>query len=228
MADENSGKNSDSLASRIIKEREKRKWTQKTLVEKTGLRPRTIRDVENGEPPTIEELECFAKAFGLYVEDLTRGIEQTRFSAPLCRSVRITIVVATAIMIAVAFLPIWQIPALLYVIYALCLIYSVQGYAIENDTLLVKRLLWKTKISLSGLTSAEVKEEAMRHSLRLFGNGGLFAYVGRFRNTTLGGYNAYVTDLGKTVVLRFGEKIIVVSPDSPEAFVKAVQSAIKQ
>jgi transcriptional regulator with XRE-family HTH domain len=223
MAEENNGKTGgDSLASRIIKEREKRNWTQKNLIEKTGLRPRTIHEVENGEPPTIQELERFAKAFGMYVEDLTRGIEQTRFLSPLGKSVRITTVITTAVMIAASFLPVWQIPAILYVIYVICLLYSVQGYAIEGKTLIVKRLLWKTRIPFEGLTGVEALEGAMRHSLRLFGNGGLFAYTGYFRNTTIGGYKAYVTDLNRTVVLRFGEKTIVVSPDSPDAFVRAV------
>lgn len=228
MADETSGNSNDnSLASRIIKEREKRKWTQKTLVEKTGLRPKIVYEIEHGEAPTVKDLERFAKAFGMYVEDLTRGTERTRFSAPLGKSVRITILFATILVIAVAFLPIWEIAALLYAVYAGCLLYSVQGYAIDGDTLCVNRLLWKTKIPLAGLNSVTVEKGAMKRSLRLFGNGGLFAYVGRFRSNTLGSYKAYVTDLNRTVILKVGEKTMVVSPDDPETFARAAKSLIK-
>ncbi len=43
----------------------------------------------------------------------------------------------------------------------------------------------------------------MRGSLRLFGNGGMFSITGLYRNRALGNYRAFVTDLKKTVVLRF-------------------------
>ena len=62
----------------------------------------------------------------------------------------------------------------------------------------------------------------MRGSLRLFGNGGIFSITGLFRNRALGNYRAFVTDLKRTVVLRFPERIIVVSPECPEKFVAEI------
>jgi hypothetical protein len=64
----------------------------------------------------------------------------------------------------------------------------------------------------------------MRDSWRVFGLGGVFAYVGRFSSAALGTYSAYVTDPSRTVVLRYGEPgaVVVVSPDRPAAFVEEV------
>ena len=62
----------------------------------------------------------------------------------------------------------------------------------------------------------------MRRSIRTFGNGGLFAFVGRYRNRLIGPYRAYATDLHKTVVLRFTDKTIVITPEEPEKFVQDI------
>ena len=62
----------------------------------------------------------------------------------------------------------------------------------------------------------------MARSFRTFGNGGLFAITGRYRNARLGAYHAYVTDSERTVVLRFPSLTLVVSPDNPEAFTRAL------
>ena len=43
----------------------------------------------------------------------------------------------------------------------------------------------------------------------------------------LGHYRAFVTDLKRTVVLRFEKKTIVISPENPEKFVTDIVSFIK-
>jgi len=74
-------------------------------------------------------------------------------------------------------------------------------------------------VPLAGLQSATFTPDVMRRSLRLFGNGGMFSITGWYRNSALGTYRAFVTDLKNTVVLRFAtQKTIVVSPENPEAF----------
>jgi hypothetical protein len=66
----------------------------------------------------------------------------------------------------------------------------------------------------------------MKRSLRVAGNGGVFAWVGWFRNKRLGTYRAFVTDARRCVVLRLPKRPVVVSPDRPEEFVRAVESAV--
>jgi hypothetical protein len=99
-------------------------------------------------------------------------------------------------------------------------LFCVRGYALSPGELRVKRLFWDTRISLHGLREAVFDPEATRRSIRLMGNGGLFAFTGWFRNTRLGRYRAFLTDPKRTVVLRFPGRTIVVSPHDPEGFIR--------
>jgi hypothetical protein len=97
--------------------------------------------------------------------------------------------------------------------------FTVRGYTVTPDAILVHRLFWTTRLPLFGLRSAEFEPEAMRGSIRTFGNGGLFSITGFFRNEALGAYRAFVTDPHQTVVLHYAGRTVVVSPSSPEEFV---------
>jgi hypothetical protein len=104
------------------------------------------------------------------------------------------------------------------------ILFTIRGYTVTPDALLVRRLFWTTRLPLSGLHSAQVEPEAMRRSIRTFGNGGLFSFTGWFRNAALGGYRAFVTDPHRTVVLHFPARTVVVSPSAPEDFVQDVRA----
>jgi hypothetical protein len=98
------------------------------------------------------------------------------------------------------------------------LLFSIRGYAFEPSALLVNRLLWATRIPLDGLRAAWADPAAMKGSIRLFGNGGLFVFAGLFYNRTLGRYRVFATDPRSSVVLRFDARTVVVTPDDPRAF----------
>ena len=98
--------------------------------------------------------------------------------------------------------------------------FTIRGYTVTPDVLLVHRLFWTTRLSLAGLESAQVEPEAMRGSIRTFGNGGLFSFTGFYYNRLLGAYRAFVTDPRQAVVLRFPKRKVVVSPGVPEKFVR--------
>ncbi len=101
--------------------------------------------------------------------------------------------------------------------------FTVRGYEIADGAILVHRLFWKTRLPLADLRAAEVEPRAMAGSLRTFGNGGAFSFTGWFWNRRLGRYRAFVTDFGRTVVLRFTDRTIVISPADPGAFVAALR-----
>ncbi len=103
------------------------------------------------------------------------------------------------------------------------LVFAVRGYSVLNEELLIHRLGWSTRFPLAELDSVELSPGSTLGSIRTFGIGGLFGYVGHFRNSMLGSYRAYATDTARTVVLRFGKKTIVVSPDRPADFVRQVR-----
>lgn len=98
-------------------------------------------------------------------------------------------------------------------------LFTIRGYAIVPGAILIHRLFGSTRLPITELESARYEPDAMRGSIRTFGNGGLFSYTGYFRNDGLGSYRAYVTDLQRTVVLRFPGRVVVLSPAAPEDFV---------
>jgi hypothetical protein len=110
----------------------------------------------------------------------------------------------------------WLLPLLLLG----CLPFVVRSYEITGDELLICRLFWTTRLPLAGLRSAEAMPRAMSCSLRTCGNGGGFSFTGWYWNKPLGHYRAFVTDLNRTVVLRFEKRTVVVSPAEPEDFVR--------
>jgi hypothetical protein len=104
-------------------------------------------------------------------------------------------------------------------------LFTIRGYSVRSGLLLVHRLGWNTQLPLHQLQSAQFQPDAMKGSLRVFGNGGLFSFTGLYRNRQLGSYRAFVTDLRHTVVLRFPTRNVVVSPAEPEDFVREVGSS---
>lgn len=105
-------------------------------------------------------------------------------------------------------------------------LFSVRGYVLEPNRLLVKRLLWTTAVDCTGCKNIYHDPEATRGSIRTFGNGGLFAFTGRFRNKKLGSYRAYLTDHKRAVVLELAKRILVVSPHDPTAFIQAFKQFV--
>lgn len=115
---------------------------------------------------------------------------------------------------------IWLSPA----IFLLCALFSVRGYRLEEDKLLVYRPGWRTTLPLQDVQSVAHQPEATQGSIRIFGNGGLFGFIGLFRNQQLGRYRAFATDLSRTVVIRLPAQTLVVTPGDPDGFVQQVNA----
>lgn len=104
-----------------------------------------------------------------------------------------------------------------------CALFTIRGYTITPQSILVHRLLWSTQLPRAGLDSAQSLPHAMRSSIRTFGNGGFFSFSGWYWNKLLGRYRAYVTDPARTVVLHYSSsRTVLLSPAAPDSFVKAL------
>lgn len=154
------------------------------------------------------------------------------FNAPWGKTLR-WMTVFSIVLLVVVFVVAWRFnkyaPAWLVVWLILGLLvgtalFVIRKYTIKPRELLIRRLLWTTHLPLAGLKSAVFQPEAMRGSLRLCGNGGMFSFTGWYHSRALGCYRAFVTDLNQTVVLRFEKKTIVVSPENPERFAAEIGS----
>ena len=111
---------------------------------------------------------------------------------------------------------------LLILIGTIC--FTIRGYRITSDYLHIDRLFWRMRIDLHALQSATIDPEATKGSFRLFGNGGLYSISGLFWNKTLGKYRAFITDPKYSVVLKFPQRTIVLSPDNPQLFCQQIKT----
>ncbi len=123
-------------------------------------------------------------------------------------------------------MPPWWLALLLLAVPFVAALFTVRGYRLEGDFLHIRRLYWTTCIPLTGLMSATVERDAMRRSIRLCGNGGAFSFSGWWWSRRLGRYRVWVTDLKQTVVLRFPNRTIVISPDRPEEFAHEARATV--
>jgi hypothetical protein len=105
--------------------------------------------------------------------------------------------------------------------------FMVRGYVLLKDTLVVERLGWQTRLPLAGLESVGGDVEAMRGSIRLLGNGGLFSFTGEFWNRRLGRYRALATDPERAVVLRYSKRRIVITPHDPQHFIMRARTLMQ-
>lgn len=150
------------------------------------------------------------------------------FRAPWSTSLKITTGLFLGLLVTLFFISDGIAPYLIAAVLLISLLLSVVGYSVREDRLLVHRLFWRTSFDLKLLSGIEVSPDVTTGSIRLFGVGGLFAAVGRFRNQTLGDYRAYVTDPKNAVVLDFSGEIVVVTPADPLAFERAIWQARRE
>jgi hypothetical protein len=149
---------------------------------------------------------------------------RTEFSSPWSTSLKLITATSIAVLGYVAALKLNQpvVPALIAAVLIVSAAFAVRGYSVTPQGLVIKRLGWSTEVALSKLGSVEVAPAAMSGSLRVFGIGGLFSFVGLYRNTRLGWYRCYATDPARAVVLRFSDRRVVVTPDNPQEFAQSI------
>jgi hypothetical protein len=155
------------------------------------------------------------------------------FGAPWGQELKVMTTLAFAIGLGIPLIGIFSMPAkflavrLFMIVVPLlllvgCSLFAVRGYTLSQRELVIHRFGWATRFDLGAFISASFEPSALSGSIRLAGNGGLFAFCGLFRNRKLGNYRLFGTDLHCSVILKFTDKTIVVTPDAPEKFVAAI------
>lgn len=163
------------------------------------------------------------------------GLVQVEFSAPWSRSLRLLTAVAVIVLVSVALAILLIAPRLPppvrvalvgapLLVLLLALLFMVRGYIVTESQIEVRRLGWRTILPLAGLVAVTGEPEGMRGSLRLLGNGGLFAICGWFWNRRIGRYRAYATDPERAVLLRYrdGAKVVL-TPHDVQHFIVRVR-----
>jgi len=160
------------------------------------------------------------------------------FRAPWSRSLRITTTVAMLVLLGVmvvaaligsrALMPMplrLGLVALPVLIVLVTLPFMVRGYLLTEKEIEVQRLGWRTLLPLAGLVAVTGQPEGLRGSMRLFGNGGLFAMTGWYWNRRIGRFRAYATDPARAVLLRYRDgRQVVLTPHDVQHFIVKVRT----
>jgi Bacterial PH domain len=158
------------------------------------------------------------------------------FSAPWSRSLRVTTVVSLLVVLAVIvaaelvvprrLLPLRLGVAVLPTLVVLAALpFMVRGYLLTDQDIEVQRLGWRTVLPLAGLVAVTGEPQGLRGSVRLLGNGGLFAVTGWFWNKRIGRFRAYVTDPSRAVLLRYRDGAqVVLTPHDVQHFIVKVRT----
>lgn len=98
----------------------------------------------------------------------------------------------------------------------------------DNEKIIVKNLFGSPKIPLSEvIETRRISKSEIDGSIRTFGSGGLFGYLGRFKNNRLGSYDMYATELKNLILIRTSNKKYVFSCSRPQKFVEFVNLQLK-
>jgi hypothetical protein len=100
-----------------------------------------------------------------------------------------------------------------------CAFFTIRGYTITPDAILVHRLVWDTRLPLAGLQSARFERSPGWWGIRI-GNGGFFSLTGYRYVPGVGFYRVFATDHTRRVVLRYPNRTVVVTPSAPEDFIR--------
>jgi len=101
---------------------------------------------------------------------------------------------------------------------------------ILGDKLIIDRIISKIYIDYSMIQEIFIfdAKELMASSIRVFGNGGLFGYYGRFKSDKLGNYYLYARRTsGKYCVIKTKDKTYVFAPEDVDMFIAKLKERCK-
>lgn len=99
----------------------------------------------------------------------------------------------------------------------------------SKERITVSRLFGSLTIPVDEILEAGILQKTdISDSIRLFGSGGLFGFLGLFRNTSLGKYTMYATDLDHLLFIRTRNRKYVFSCSRSEELLEYIDLRLKQ
>jgi Bacterial PH domain len=102
---------------------------------------------------------------------------------------------------------------------------DLQWLDLAPDALTLQLRRQRLRLPLLAPSARPLDETERAHVARLASHGPLVAGTGGFDSHILGEFNLYATDLDRAVFVDTGDGRVVVTPDDPAAFVRAVGGA---
>ena len=157
-----------------------------------------------------------------------------RISFPCTWSMGVTAITAITIIILVAstyFIWTDDFPSsMLWLKYTLIVVFIATmpiRLTIGNDKIILHRLFGAINIPIKDIIAIKaIPNSETAFSIRIFGSGGLFGYLGKFKNKKLGYYTMYATDINELILIRTARKTYVFSCRNRDKFIESVKLTI--
>ncbi len=95
--------------------------------------------------------------------------------------------------------------------------------SINDEKIVLKRFIGNIEINLKDVHSVTIfSNKEISNSIRTFGSGGLFGYLGQFNNNLIGNYTMYATETQNLIYIKTSKKKYVFSCSKPHEFIELV------
>jgi hypothetical protein len=121
-----------------------------------------------------------------------------------------------------AILPILFISCMIIICFSLfcTVLFTPLGIRIDGKNICVNQIKGNMIIPLKDIEEIrKCNTSDIKNSIRKFGSGGFFGYLGVFKNSQLGVYQMYVTDFSNRVLIKTNDKKYVFSCEKSEEFI---------
>jgi len=110
---------------------------------------------------------------------------------------------------------------IMLIILIFCYLYAPTAYEISDSRLIVYRNYGKREFL--NVPNCRLIEEKLPFTIRLWGNGGVFAGTGIFWNKLYGVFRMYITHAKQSefLVVETERQIIIISPENPKMFIES-------
>lgn len=109
------------------------------------------------------------------------------------------------------------------------LCYMPTRLTIQKDNITLHKFYGSINIPIKDIIEIKtIPSSDIRSSIRLFGSGGMFGYLGIFRNPRFGKYTMYATNLNELILIRTSKNKYIFSCSHHKEFVELVQQNRKE
>jgi len=90
-----------------------------------------------------------------------------------------------------------------YTVLSFCFSMSPRKLIIHSNNIEIRKFIGKIIIPKEDIeTIYQIKPDMIKNSIRIFGSGGFGGYLGKFRNSTIGNYQMYITEKKHLVLIK--------------------------
>ena len=120
----------------------------------------------------------------------------------------------------------WGIVAIVVIPIIYCATWTPKYISIRSNDFVFKKMIGNITIPIKAIDDIyKIDSNSLKGSIRTFGSGGAFGYLGRFKNDTLGKYSMYITEKKNLIAIKTDDKIYVFNCDDPDQFISLIKAS---